>query len=107
MSTGLISKKNRNNDEPHGGLPKAHMPDTPCKKQFNVFPAVPRFPTKVIAPAHNPRHSFGTPSTPFNSHHSGIKPAPFLLAKGSAIFGNNANRHALARKASFASIEGE
>jgi mitosis inhibitor protein kinase SWE1 len=107
MSTGLISKKNRNNDEPHGGLPKAHMPDTPCKKQFNVFPAVPQFPPKVIGPVHSSRHSFGTPSTPFNSHHNAIKPAPFPFAKGSTILGNNPNRHTLARKASFASIEGE
>ena len=107
MSTGLISKKNRNKDEPHGGLPKAHMPDTPCKKQFAIFPAVPQFPAKVPAPVQNSRHSFGTPSTPFNSHHSAIKPAPFPFAKSSAIFGNNVARHTLTRKASFASIEGE
>jgi mitosis inhibitor protein kinase SWE1 len=107
MSTGLISKKNRNNDEPHGGLPKAHMPDTPCKKQFNMFPAVPQFPTKVPAPIHNSRHSFGTPSTPFNSHRSAIKPAPFPFAKSSGIFGNNPNKHTLTRKASLVSVEGE
>jgi len=107
LSTGLISKKNRNNDEPHGGLPKAHMPDTPCKKQFNVFPAVPQFPTNTAAPVPQSRHSFGAPSTPFNSHHSAIKPAPFPFAKGSGIFGNNVSRHTLARKASFASIDGE
>jgi mitosis inhibitor protein kinase SWE1 len=107
LSTGLISKKNRNNDEPHGGLPKAHMPDTPCKKQFNVFPAVPQFPTNTAAPVPHSRHSFGAPSTPFNSHHSAIKPAPFPFAKGSGIFGNNVSRHTLARKASFASIDGE
>ena len=107
MSTGLISKKNRNNDEPHGGLPKAHMPDTPCKKQFAVFPAVPQFPTKAAVPVQSSRHSFGTPSTPFNSHHSAIKPAPFPFAKSSGIFGNSVARHTLTRKASLASIEGE
>jgi mitosis inhibitor protein kinase SWE1 len=108
MSTGLISKKNRNNDEPHGGLPKAHMPDTPCKKQFSMFPAVPHFaPTKAAAPVQHARHSFGTPSTPFNSHHSAVKPAPFPFAKSAGIFGNNVGRHTLTRKASFASIEGE
>jgi mitosis inhibitor protein kinase SWE1 len=107
MSTGLISKKNRNNDEPHGGLTKAHMPDTPCKKQFNLFPVVPQFPTKAAAPVNNSRHSFGTPSTPFNSHHSAIKPAPFPFAKSSGIFGHNGTKHTLTRKTSFASIDGE
>lgn len=107
LSTGLISKKNRNNDEPHGGLPKAHMPDTPCKKQFNVFPAIPQFPPHAAAPVPHSRHSFGAPSTPFNSHHSAVKPAPFPFAKGSGIFGNNVSRHTLTRKASFASIDGE
>lgn len=108
MSTGLISKKNRNNDDPHGGLPKAHMPDTPCKKQFSTFPAVPQFvPAQAAAPVQRARHSFGTPSTPFNSHHSAVKPAPFPFAKSAGIFGNNTGRHTLTRKASFASIDGE
>ena len=108
MSTGLISKKNRNNDEPHGGLPKAHMPDTPCKKQFNLFPALPPHkPANAAAPIHNARHSFGTPSTPFNSHHSAVKAAAFPFVKSAGIFGNSATKHALVRKASFASIDGD
>jgi mitosis inhibitor protein kinase SWE1 len=108
MSTGLISKKNRNVDDPHGGLPKAHMPDTPCKKQVIPFPAASNFAPagapKVARPA---RHSFGTPSTPLNSHHSVIKPAPFTFGKGVGIFGANGSKNGLNKKASFASIEGE
>ena len=108
MSTGLISKKNRNVDDPHGGLPKAHMPDTPCKKQMIPFPAASNFApagaAKVTKPA---RHSFGTPSTPLNSHHSVVKPAPFTFGKGVGIFGATSGKNSLTKKASFASIEGE
>lgn len=108
MSTGLISKKNRNIDDPHGGLPKAHMPDTPCKKQVLPFPAASKFaapgPPAVVRPA---RHSFGTPSTPLNSHHSVVKPAPFTFGKGVGIFGANGGKNTLTRKVSFASIDGE
>jgi mitosis inhibitor protein kinase SWE1 len=108
MSTGLISKKNRNVEDPNGGLPKAHMPDTPCKKQTLQFPGVSKFGV-VPAPAavKPPRHSFGTPSTPLNSHHSVVKPAPFALAKGVGIFGASGSKHTLSKKASFASIDGE
>lgn len=108
MSTGLISKKNRNVDDPHGGLPKAHMPDTPCKKQMIPFPAASNFApagaAKVAKPA---RHSFGTPSTPLNSHHSVVKPAPFTFGKGVGIFGATGGKNSLTKKASFASIDGE
>ena len=110
MSTGLISKKNRNVDDPHAGLPKAHMPDTPCKKQVQPFPAVskigPSAAPVVVRPA---RHSFGTPSTPLNSHHSVVKPAPLAFGKGIGIFGANGgkSKNILTRKASFASIDGE
>ncbi|ERF73743.1 hypothetical protein EPUS_00997 [Endocarpon pusillum Z07020] len=108
MSTGLISKKNRNVDDPHGGLPKAHMPDTPCKKQMIPFPAASNFApagaAKVAKPA---RHSFGTPSTPLNSHHSVVIPAPFTFGKGIGIFGATGGKNSLTKKASFASIDGE
>jgi mitosis inhibitor protein kinase SWE1 len=108
MSTGLISKKNRNVDDPHGGLPKAHMPDTPCKKQVLPFPAASKFaPPGAPAAVRPARHSFGTPSTPLNSHHSVVKPAPFTFGKGVGIFGANGGKHSLTKKASFASIDGE
>lgn len=108
MSTGLISKKNRNVDEPNGGLPKAHMPDTPCKKQPPMFPAEKKFvPGNVAKAAKDHRHSFGTPSTPYSSHFANTKTGPFNFAKSVGIFGNSTNKPLLSRKASFASIDGE
>jgi mitosis inhibitor protein kinase SWE1 len=108
MSTGLISKKNRNADDPHAGLPKAQMPDTPCKKQVLPFPIAsevePSGAPEIVKPT---RHSFGTPSTPFSSHHSVVKPAPFTFAKGVGVFGANGGKKPLAKRASFASIDGE
>lgn len=96
MSTGLISKKNRNIDDPNGGLPKAHMPDTPCKKQSVMFP-----PNAKHGPGRN-RVSFGTPATPAEPQ-AQIKPLPF--AKSVGLFGNRSSRPSLMRKASFASID--
>ena len=108
MSTGLISKKNRNVEDPHAGLPKAHMPDTPCKKQVLPFPAVAKIaPAGAADVVKRPRHSFGTPSTPLNSHHSVVKPAPFTFGKGIGVFGGNRGKNSLTKKASFASIDGE
>ena len=108
MSTGLISKKNRNIDDPHGGLPTAHMPDTPCKKQVLPFPAVTKFaPSGAPAVVKEARHSSDTPSTPLNSRHSVIKPAPFAFSKSVCIFGATGAKKNLTKKASFASIDGE
>jgi mitosis inhibitor protein kinase SWE1 len=95
MSTGLISKKNRNIDEPNAGLPKAHMPDTPCKKQSVMFPP------DVKPNAGRNRVSFGTPATP--AEPQAIKPLPF--AKSIGLFGTRPTRPSLMRKASFASID--
>jgi mitosis inhibitor protein kinase SWE1 len=103
MSTGLISKKNRNANDPNGGLPKAHMPDTPCKKQFTAADMY--LPVKDAARDH--RHSFGTPSTPFNPQ-SGNGKLAFASIQGRSIFGGNvrnSTKQLLHRKTSFASIE--
>lgn len=107
MSTGLISKKNRNVDEPNGGLPKAHMPDTPCKKQAPMFPPHRHFGPDGRQASRNARVSFGTPSTPFGTPSIPGKATPFPFAKNSSIFGNNLSKQVLHRKASFASIDGE
>lgn len=95
MSTGLISKKNRNVDDPNAGLPKAHMPDTPCKKQSVMFP-----PDQKPVTGRN-RVSFGTPATPTEAYP--IKPLPF--AKSVGLFGTRTSKPSLMRKASFASID--
>ncbi|KAA8569620.1 hypothetical protein EYC84_001229 [Monilinia fructicola] len=71
MSTGLISKVNRRPEEVQmlRGNSKSNVPDTPCKKQNNIFGTYPAaVPTSAIAKARQIRHSFGTPSTPFNPH---------------------------------------
>ena len=105
MSTGLISKKNRNVDDANAGLPKANMPDTPCKRPMSMFPPVPAFKASKAPAAPRPsRHSFGTPSTPLDSHHSVVKPAPFPLNKSVGTFGNSGKKGGLTRKTSFANI---
>lgn len=88
MSTGLISKVNRNPEElqmPRGG--KGAMPDTPCKKQHNAF-AFATYPNNQpgspYAKAKHVRHSFGTPSTPFNPAQS----QQGTFGKGRSIFGS-------------------
>lgn len=103
MSTGLISKRNRNTDELDAGLPKAHMPDTPCKKQSLIFAP----PKDVVKPANaainNLRTSFGTPRSPSEVPFGITRASPFPWAKSTSIFSARA-KQSLARKASFASI---
>ena len=106
MSTGLISKKNRNVEAPDAGLPKAHMPDTPCKRQSIIFADnTKHVPVKPLL-AKNPKHIFGTPSTPAEGHQF-TKPSPFHFAKSISIFGSRSTKNSLMRKASFASIESD
>lgn len=107
MSTGLVSKKNRNVDEVNGGLPKAQMPDTPCKRPTTIFSFENADPPGTSKPPKSVRHSFGSPSTPLNVGES--KPRKFALsfAKKSSIFGSQGNKQILQRKTSFASIDTE
>lgn len=101
MSTGLISKKNRNIDDINAGLPKSHMPDTPCKKQTSMFP-----PDKIKpknAAIQNIQSSFGTPKSPSEMPFGIIRAGPLPWAKSTALFSTKA-KQSLARKASFASI---
>lgn len=99
MSTGLISKKNRNVDEL---VPKAHMPDTPCKKQTLMFP-----PQGKIRPANaavrNIQNAFGTPRSPAELPFDITRKTPFPWAKSTNLFSTRAKQN-LARKASFASL---
>ena len=88
MSTGLISKRHKNVDDTQAvfGASKNSMPDTPCKRHSlaEISPSAPR--ENAIAKAHHARHSFGTPSTPFNPHTTRLAPETF--GKGVSIFGS-------------------
>ncbi|KAL4806979.1 kinase-like protein [Aspergillus unguis] len=106
MSTGLISKKNRNVDDPQSmlGLSK-NMPDTPCKRPVNLF---------ATGQRPQPEDSFGKstlsnvgnmpPPSPFNPPSTRPK-GPF--GKGMGIFGNSFNQPDLSRRGSLASLDGD
>ncbi|TKA61889.1 hypothetical protein B0A49_10232 [Cryomyces minteri] len=106
MSTGLISKRNRNIDQPSGFFASVNMPDTPSKK-FNIQPMTfSPTPAKLAASrgfnASYARHEFGTPTKPLNLHPSNVSPESF--GKGVNIFGSQTT---LPRRGSFASLESE
>ncbi|TAQ89412.1 hypothetical protein B7494_g2293 [Chlorociboria aeruginascens] len=107
MSTGLISKVNRNPEEQptvHGA--SKGVPDTPCKKNINIFATYPApVPGSAIAKARHIRHSFGTPSTPFNPH--GNQNTPGVFGKSTGVFGNVFGNRGLTRRGSFLSVDGD
>lgn len=94
MSTGLISKKNRNAEDPQHSLRSSkNMPDTPCKRPINLFPT-------------GPKQSEAVPPSPFNPPTtSRPKPGPF--ARGMGIFGNSFNKPDFSRRSSFVSVDGD
>lgn len=103
MSTGLISKVNRNPEEPQitRANGKGNVPDTPCKKHVNGFATYPAPVTgSAIAKARHIRHSFGTPSTPFGANQ--IVPGTF--GKGTGVFGSG---FGMTRRGSFLSVDGD
>jgi mitosis inhibitor protein kinase SWE1 len=108
MSTGLISKVNKNPEEPQmpRGVSKGNMPDTPCKKHVSTFATYPA-PVlgSAIARARHIRHSFGTPSTPFNCH--GTQTGPNTFGKGGGVFGSSFGHKSLNRRGSFLSVDGD
>ncbi len=108
MSTGLISKRNRNVDESSlrpGGI-KAQMPDTPCKRPTSLFSAGTGQETgSAIGKPCQVQHEFGTPSTPFNPH--ATKPVPGAFGKGVSIFGSSLTKSGIIRRGSFVSIDGD
>jgi mitosis inhibitor protein kinase SWE1 len=106
-STGLISKVNRNPEEAQviRGVTKG-VPDTPCKKHVNGFATYPApVPGSAIAKARHIRHSFGTPSTPFNPH--GNQAVSGTFGKPAVVFGSAFGRNGLSRRGSFLSIDGD
>ncbi|PLN77450.1 protein kinase-like protein [Aspergillus taichungensis] len=107
MSTGLISKKNRNVEDPQAMLGSSkNMPDTPCKRPVNLFPNVQRPP---------PDQSFGKSmflgqadagsSSPFNPPNT--QPKQNQFARGMGIFGNTFSRPEASRRGSFVSVDGD
>lgn len=103
MSTGLISKRHKNVEDaqPDLNTSTSTMPDTPCKRHsLAEMPSPTADAQELFGKSHQIRHSFGTPSTPFNPHAPRTSPGAF--GKGVSIFGSS-----LQRKASFLSAEGE
>ncbi|KAI9750893.1 MAG: hypothetical protein M4579_006255 [Chaenotheca gracillima] len=105
MSTGLISKRNRNPEQPQAAVGVKAMPDTPCKRPTSMFDPLPMpGPGNGVAKAKQVRHEFGTPSTPFNPH--SMKPPAHSFGKGVSVFGSNLRDGRGSRRSSFASIDG-
>ncbi|KAJ6172404.1 hypothetical protein N7470_001471 [Penicillium chermesinum] len=99
MSTGLISKKNRNAEEPAGF--NKNMPDTPCKRPVNIF-------TNDSFNKSRPFHEPETfPQSPFNPPTSTVRPKAGPFARGMGIFGNSFNRPEPSRRGSFVSVDGD
>lgn len=107
MSTGLISKKNRNAEEPHGSGFHKNMPDTPCKRPVNLFTAAPNPPPTFLDKSRFGRFSEATPPSPFCPPQSTARPKPGPFARGMGIFGNNIDRPETSRRGSFASVDGD
>ncbi|KAJ6083762.1 hypothetical protein N7467_007897 [Penicillium canescens] len=105
MSTGLISKKNRNAEENGSGFNKS-MPDTPCKRPVNLFAAGPNPTDRLFDKSRLVHQSDSVSASPFNPPTtSRPKAGPF--ARGMGIFGNNFNRPEASRRGSFVSIDGD
>ena len=104
MSTGLISKRNRNLDmQPANFFGSVHMPDTPSKKAHIHIADTPA-PSALGKVAH-PTHEFGSPSTPFNGRISKVSPESF--GNNVSIFGSRVGAPQLTRRGSFLSIDGD
>lgn len=106
-STGLISKVNRNPGEhlTHRAVNKSNVPDTPCKKHVSGYATHPAaLPGSAIAKARHIRHSFGTPSTPFNPHGN---PGSGTYVHGKSVFGSSFGSRNTSRRASFISLDGD
>ncbi|KAJ5218328.1 uncharacterized protein N7498_000427 [Penicillium cinerascens] len=106
MSTGLISKKNRNAEESLGSSFIKNMPDTPCKRSVNLFTAGPNpAPERLFDQSRMVRQSEDVPPSPFNPSFSTARPKP---SRGMGIFGNTFNHpEEPSRRGSFASVDGD
>lgn len=106
MSTGLISKKNRNAEDPNSSLGfNKNMPDTPCKRPVNLFPTHKALPERTIEKPKLVRQSFAVPHSPFNPPES--RPAPGPFSRGVGIFGSTFNKPEASRRGSWVSLDGD
>ncbi|PYH95374.1 kinase-like protein [Aspergillus ellipticus CBS 707.79] len=108
MSTGLISKKNRNAEDSQNTLGfSKNMPDTPCKRPISLFSigGSKLQGERPLEVSNLARQSDTIPPSPFNPPSTRPKPGPF--ARGMGIFGNSFNRPEVSRRGSFASIDGD
>lgn len=107
MSTGLVSKMNRNpglGPSEYPGAKTLTMPDTPCKKQpYNSN----TYPPQGGSGGRRSRISLGSPSTPFSPVPSSIRGNPFGSQDkpGSLLFQQVRSGHT--RKASMLSLDEE
>jgi mitosis inhibitor protein kinase SWE1 len=112
FSTGLLSKKNRNADEPAAGGIYV-MPDTPSKRQsfppatadrtVNLDTPLVKRSGSLFGNEARPQHQFGTPSTPFSANVSKFTTDSF--GKRPSIFGGMSDT--MQRRGSFVSIDGD
>src|SRR5690606_37727805 len=107
MSTGLVSKMNRNRDggpAEHPGAKVSAMPDTPCKKQ-PYYSAT--FPPQGGSGGRRSRVSLGSPSSPFSAVAAPVRGNLFgnQEKSGSLLFQQVRSGHA--RKASVLSMDGD
>ncbi|KAI4671838.1 uncharacterized protein J4E78_000335 [Alternaria triticimaculans] len=112
FSTGLLSKKNRNADEPAAGGIYV-MPDTPSKRQsfppaaadrtVNLDTPLVKRSGSLFGNEARPQHQFGTPSTPFSANVSKFSTEAF--GSRPSIFGGMSGT--MQRRGSFVSIDGD
>lgn len=105
MSTGLISKKNRNASDIHNASPSTNknMPDTPCKRTSQVLPILRPSQKVGVADEVNGR-SRDSPWTPFNSS---MRSGKNSAVRGMGIFGSTFIKPSLSRRGSLASTDGD
>ncbi|KAI9788909.1 MAG: hypothetical protein M1816_006474 [Peltula sp. TS41687] len=107
MSTGLISKRNRDPADLPGGVGNKAMPDTPCKRPALNFHSTPFPPPKSrkVSPGQHVQEADG-PSTPVHPHR------PPRLSTGSSgtgvgIFGSKFIEGSAAGRGIFLNIDGD
>lgn len=105
MSTGLISKKNRNADLPAGEAAVSYaMPDTPSKRASFPPDTTSPFRRSTISVPGGVTHEFASPSTPFSAHARQLSTETF----GQSITAFNMRiKPTLTRRESFVSMDGD